>query len=410
MATNRRDPGPALPPAVLEVLRFCIVVFCSGLTYQLSLSLPGHLETEVGSFQSAGLAILVGAGIGYVIGGVIGRLTGRTLIEAEAALVRRSPEQVLAGLVGATAGVAVAAGLSWPMLLVARQTVTLPIFVFVCVVLGVLGYRVGLARRESLLGLVSQRTALHRPAPSVTSLPRIVDTSVIIDGRIIDVARSGFLHGVLLVPEPVLAELQGLADAGDDVRRAKGRRGLDVLESLRRERGVDLEVIPDEALEIPEVDGKLVRMALDRGTALLTLDTNLARVASLAGCRVMNLHALALALRPPVTAGDALRVALTRPGKESGQAVGYLDDGTMVVVERARALVGTEVSCVVTSVLVTANGRMVFTRLEGSAPPAAPPAGGAPAVGDVTAPAPARRPAAGPVPAPPRGGRARMTG
>jgi uncharacterized protein YacL len=200
------------------------------------------------------------------------------------------------------------------------------------------------------------------------ALPRIVDTSVAIDGRILDVVRAGFLHGQMLVPSPVLGELQGLADAGDDLRRTRGRRGLDVLEALRRERGVQLEVLDEDVPAVPEVDAKLVRLCLDRSAALLTLDTNLAKAAALAGVRVMNLHALALALRPPVTAGDDVSVLLIKPGKEPGQAVGYLDDGTMVVVERARGSVGREVPVTVTSVLTTANGRLVFARLlDGSA-------------------------------------------
>ena len=121
-------------------------------------------------------------------------------------------------------------------------------------------------------------------------------------------------------------------------------------------------MLEDDVPAVPEVDAKLVRLCLDRGAALLTLDTNLARVAALAGVRVMNLHALAQALRPPVTAGDEVPVLLTKPGKEPGQGVGYLDDGTMVVVERARDSVGREVTVLVTSVLTTANGRMVFGR------------------------------------------------
>jgi uncharacterized protein YacL len=386
-----------LPSSVIEILRFCFVVFFSGLGYQVSSSLPGDLDLKVGTFEGAGLGILLGAGIGYVIGGVSARLTGRTLVEAEKALVQRSPEQMLAGLLGSGVGVAVGAALSWPALLLARQSITIPVFVFVCVVLGLLGYRVGISRREGMLAMLSRRGNLHTPSAAVSSLPRIVDTSVIIDGRIIDVVRAGFMHGTLLVPEPVMAELQGLADAGDELRRSKGRRGLDVLESLRRERLVDIEVVRDGAIEVPEVDAKLVRMALDRGVALLTLDTNLARSASLAGCRVMNLHALALALRPPVTAGDSIRVLLTKPGKEVGQGVGYLDDGTMVVVERARAFVGREVQCAVTSVLVTANGRLVFTRLEGASEPED---------ADHPSPQPRGTGQRGPVPAPPRGPKA----
>jgi uncharacterized protein YacL len=218
---------------------------------------------------------------------------------------------------------------------------------------------------------------------SAAALPRILDTSVAIDGRILDVVRAGFLHGTMLVPAPVLGELQGLADAGDDLRRAKGRRGLEVLETLRREPAVEITVLEDEVPAVTEVDAKLVRICLDRPAALLTLDTNLARVAALAGVRVMNLHALALALRPPVGAGDEVSVLLIKAGKEHGQAIGYLDDGTMVVVERSREAVGRELLVAVTSVLTTANGRMVFAK------PAGPPgASGATATSTAAGPEP----------------------
>jgi uncharacterized protein YacL len=247
------------------------------------------------------------------------------------------------------------------VLLIGAAPVTLPLFVFVCVTTGTLGYRFGMAKRSALIGLFGPRAGLN-PHHPVSVLPRLLDTSVAVDGRIVDVVRAGFLHGTLLVPQPVIDELQGLADAGDDIRRAKGRRGLEALTALRREGGIDLEVIGDEAPQVPAVDAKLVRMALDRAAAILTLDSNLARAAALAGCRVMNLHALSLALRPPVSAGDTVAVLLTRAGKEAGQGVGYLDDGTMVVVEKARDRVGGEVHATVTSVLTTANGRMVFAK------------------------------------------------
>src|SRR5690349_18590281 len=349
-----------MPGAVVEVLRLCVVVFFAGVGYFIAQTAdqPG---VRIGPFEGSGIGILLGAAIGYVLGGVVARLTGRSLRDAEAALRERSVVQLLGGLVGAVLGVLIAGGLLWPILLVGAAPVTLPLFVFVCVTVGSLGYRVGMANRAGLLGLLGPRAGLAPQNPD-SALPRVLDTSVAIDGRIVDVVRAGFLHGTLLLPQPVIDELQGLADAGDDTRRAKGRRGLEVLAALRREGGVDLEVIGDEARELPQVDAKLVRIAIDRSAALLTLDGNLARAAALAGCRVMNLHALSLALRPPVSAGDMVSVLLTRAGKEAGQGVGYLDDGTMVVVERSRERVGGEVHATVTSVLTTANGRMVFAR------------------------------------------------
>jgi uncharacterized protein YacL len=269
---------------------------------------------------------------------------------------------VFAGLVGSVMGVLGGVALSSPTLLLGRSMLAVPVVVFVTVTMGTLGYRVGIARKDALLGLIGPRAGLATPPVALPSLPRILDTSVAIDGRVLDVVRAGFLHGTLVVPQPVLDELQGLADAADDGRRTRGRRGLHTLDALRRERGVDLEMVGDEAPEVAEVDAKLLRMTLDRGAALLTLDTNLAKAAALAGCRVMNLHALTLALRPPVSVGDTVLVHLTRAGKEPGQAVGYLDDGTMLVVERARGHIGAELDVIVTSVLTTANGRMVFAR------------------------------------------------
>ena len=153
---------------------------------------------------------------------------------------------------------------------------------------------------------------------------------------------------------------KGSPTQADDIRRSKGRRGLQNLEALKREPAVNLEILDDDVPAVPEVDAKLVRLCLDRGLPLLTLDTNLAKAAALAGVHVMNLHGLAIALRPPVSAGDDVVVHLLRPGKEAGQAVGYLDDGTMVVAERSRDHIGDEIAIHVTSVLTTANGRMVF--------------------------------------------------
>ncbi len=159
---------------------------------------------------------------------------------------------------------------------------------------------------------------------------------------------------------PVLTELQGLADAADETRRGKGQRGLAVLETLRSEQGVELLVIGDEAPGVPDVDGKLVRICLDRPAALLTLDVNLARSAALAGARVLNLHQLALAMRPPIAVGDELTVLVRRRGREPGQGVAHLEDGTMVVVEHSADRIGEQVAVRIASVIPTGGGRMAF--------------------------------------------------
>ncbi len=356
-----RQRETSVPQNIVEVLRFCVVAFLAGVGYQVARGF-GSGRRVIGVFDAPALGIVLGAAAGYVLGGVVARLTFRTVTRTEKALSGRSPEQLLAGLTGAVGGVLLAAALTWPMLLVGSAQLTAPLFLFVVITLGSLGYRLGLSQRQGVLQLLGGSGRLGVPQPAASSLPMVLDTSVAIDGRLLDVVRAGFLHGAVLVPEPVLGELQHFADSADDQRRAKGRRGLDALEELRQERGIDLEVIGDEAPEVAEVDAKLVHICLTRTASLLTLDTNLARVAAVAGCRVLNLHALALALRPPVMAGERITVLLTRPGKEPGQAVGYLDDGTMVVVERAREQIGHEREVQVSSVLVTANGRMVFAR------------------------------------------------
>jgi hypothetical protein len=202
-------------------------------------------------------------------------------------------------------------------------------------VLGYFGAQVAMSKREGVLALFGERAGLAPRTLPPAALPRVIDTSVAIDGGCSTSCGPASCTARCSSRRPVLAELQGLADAGDDVRRpaaarARGARGAQA-RGRRRRRGAR----PGRA-GVHEVDAKLVRICLDRGAALLTLDTNLAKAAALAGVRVLNLHALALAMRPPVAAGDDVPVLLLKAGKEAGQAVGYLDDGSMVVVEGGR--------------------------------------------------------------------------
>jgi uncharacterized protein YacL len=367
------DPGPSRVPAsaptrkprtpyaVLEALRLLVVVFFAGAGYQVGTSVDPD-RPVLGALNGTAVGLVIGSGLGYVLGGVLGRKTAATTEVARSRLRDVSAEQLVAGALGTVGGVLVGAGVAWPVFFLPQAYLAFPLFGFVVVVLGYFGAVVAMSKREGVLALFGERAGLAPRTAPTAALPRVVDTSVAIDGRVLDVVRAGFLHGTFLVASPVLAELQGLADAGDDVLRARGRKGLEVLEALKREDGVELEVLDLDVPGVHEVDAKLVRICLDRGAALLTLDTNLAKAASLAGIRVLNLHALSLAMRPPVAAGDDVPVLLLKAGKEAGQAVGYLDDGSMVVVEGGRSRLGHEVAVRVTSVLTTANGRLVFGR------------------------------------------------
>ena len=189
---------------------------------------------------------------------------------------------------------------------------------------------------------------------------KVVDTSAIIDGRIADLAATGFLEGRLVVPRFVLRELQRLADGGDAQKRSRGKRGFDIVQRLQGIDGVSVEIADDDVAESRDVDLKLLELARRRHAALVTTDYNLNRFGGISGIMVLNVNELANAMKPVVLPGAVLRVQVLREGKEPGQGVGFLDDGTMVVVEQGRLLIGKEVAVVVTSALQTAAGRMIF--------------------------------------------------
>ena len=192
----------------------------------------------------------------------------------------------------------------------------------------------------------------------------LLDTSVIIDGRIVDISKTKFLYGKIIIPKFVLHELQQIADSTDPIKRQRGRRGLEILQTIQKEPGLDISINEEDFPETREVDTKLVKLAKLIGGKILTVDFNLNRVATIQGIKVLNINELANSLKPVVFPGEQMQIKLIKEGKEYNQAVGYLDDGTMVVVEDGRKLIGQEVKVAVTSVLQTQAGRMIFTRLE----------------------------------------------
>lgn len=222
-----------------------------------------------------------------------------------------------------------------------------------------LGMQIGLRGKDEF-NLIIPYVRLRRQ--DQTEEATVVDTSAIIDGRILDILKTKFLEGKIIVPRFVLKELQQIADSTDPIKRQRGRRGLEILNVIQKEAGINLALHEEDFPELKEVDAKLVKLAKLLEAKILTVDYNLNHVASLQGIKVLNINELANALKPVVFPGEQMQIKLIKEGKEYNQAVGYLDDGTMVVVEDARRLIGQDVKVSVTSVLQTPAGRMIFTK------------------------------------------------
>jgi uncharacterized protein YacL len=193
---------------------------------------------------------------------------------------------------------------------------------------------------------------------------KLIDTSVIIDGRIVDVCEAGFLEGTFIIPQFILQELQHIADSADSLRRTRGRRGLDILHKIQKISTITVKIVDEDFPKIKEVDSKLVALARLLGAKIITNDFNLNKVAELQGVTVLNLNELANAVKPVVLPGERMNIFIAKEGKESNQGVGYLDDGTMVVVDNARKTINKQMDVVVTSVLQTTAGRMIFAKLK----------------------------------------------
>jgi uncharacterized protein YacL len=328
------------------------------------------IQNSAGLFhRNTGLALVALLGSGAV-GLISGFIAGPLLTVEPFLWLERTVDTVSAGeLAGGVAGLLVALSVS---ALVAVILGGLPgglglvISAGVAAVLVYVGVRTGMRRRDDVVAWLGRRpdpapaaAAVDAPPP-LAGAPALVDTSVLIDGRITDLARAGFLPTRLLVPGFVLEELQRIADAGDPVRRAKGKRGLRVVEGLRASTDVRCEVVDRDFPGTPEVDARLVRLARALDASVMTTDHNLTKVARIEGVRVLNLNDLALAMRPVLAAGEIMDVTIVKEGREPHQGVGYLDDGTMVVVEGGRDHLERSVRATVTSVLQTPSGRMIF--------------------------------------------------
>jgi uncharacterized protein YacL len=338
----------------VEFIRLIFVVLFAAGGYIVATRLqdPSTQRTLVG--------VVIGSGVGFVLGGAFGRQTASAVSSMERELRRVPAAEVVAGAAGLIGGLAIAALATVPVFrlppLAAWTTAA-----FVYVTLSYLGYGIGRAMSSELFALIGLKP---RAAGGRTDVV-VVDTSALIDGRVVDLVKTGFFSGDVLLLEAVLRELQTIADSSDPNRRRRGRRGLDVVGELQREPTVEVHLV--EEVGVHDVDAALVRLARDRGAALLTTDHNLAKLAEALSVPVPRLNDLAVAFQLPVGPGDELTVELVKEGREHGQAVGYLDDGTMVVVEQARDRIGSSVPVVARNVIQTATGRMVFASIQGTA-------------------------------------------
>jgi uncharacterized protein YacL len=311
----------------------------------------------LGLFSLAGYFFFQSRGWPQWAGLLVGLGAGGVIIFAESKLQGRSGREILAGVLGLTLGLIVALLIGWVLFqipAVAGYPFKFYAIVALALILGYLGTVVGIRKRGDI------RFSSRRHGDGASA--KILDTSVIIDGRIADICESHFIEGKVVIPQFVLDELQQIADSPDPVRRTRGRRGLDVLRRMQLRK--DFEVVVDDYDPggAEDVDAKLVKMAQERGGMIVTNDFNLNRIAELRGIRVLNVNELANALKPVVLPGEEISVRVMKKGKEPDQGVGYLDDGTMVVVEGGIDLINRTVPVVITSVLQTAVGRMIFAK------------------------------------------------
>lgn len=290
-----------------------------------------------------------------------------TILLAAIRATRLSLQNLVLGLVGTIVGLLCGALVSIPLSNfpepynnVISLSITLGLAVIMTAI--ALAQRTNVLRLLPLLRLQASSSVEQADATATQSKANqiVVDTSVIIDGRIADIAQTGFVSGTLLVPRFVLAELQNIADSEDAMRRGRGRRGLEMLKTIRETSGLVVEVVDQDFEDIKEVDAKLVALAKSVGGAVLTTDFNLNRVAQIQGVQVLNINELANAIRPVVIPGELMTVHIVQTGKERGQGVGYLADGTMIVVDQGDKLIGHDVQTEVTRVFQTVAGKMIF--------------------------------------------------
>ncbi len=320
-------------------------------------------------FASPYVSVLIGSIILYVIALLLTDHLIEFMKWMEERLLKAPIADLLFGTLGLIIGLSVAFLLNFAVDAIELPFISSVLPVLLTIVLGYLGFQVGFKKRDEMMLMIASsktQTPKKKGDDSTQDLQqasyKLLDTSVIIDGRITDISATGFIEGVLVVPQFVLTELQHIADSSDTLKRTRGRRGLDVLKVLQNERASAVLITEDDFDDIQEVDLKLVRLAKKMSGVVVTNDFNLNKVCDLHHVPVLNINDLANAVKPVVIPGEDMHIVVIKDGKEQNQGVAYLDDGTMIVVEDGKSYIGQAIDVVVTSVLQTSAGRMIFAK------------------------------------------------
>jgi uncharacterized protein YacL len=356
-----RDPSP-LARNVMTLIGLILGLLIGAYLMQMT-----HAESALGIVRVVGLLLMFGAagGIGlYLAARPLYRAFRRLTAWIEGRAQRITLSEMISGGLGLLLGLVVSYLLYPAFHAIPFIGGILPIFI--SVFLGYVGLTIGLKKKDEIGTWSGARPASKGSAAKAGGVPKILDTSVIIDGRIADILETRFLEGPIVVPAFVLEELRHIADSPDVLKRNRGRRGLDILNRIQKEMGIPVQIVDRDFGPQMEVDSKLLRLAKMLDGKVVTNDYNLNKVAALQGVPVLNINELANAVKSVVLPGEEMTVTLIKEGKEPGQGVGYLDDGTMIVVDGGKRHVGETIEVLVTSVLQTAAGRMIFAKPKAS--------------------------------------------
>jgi len=325
--------------------------------------------TETTWYTTSYFGIVVGAILFFILSIFSADYVVEVLKWIEEGLVKIPVIDLLFGTIGLILGLLVAYLINISLQEFSLKIVSEIIPLFLTIIIGYLGFQVGFRRREEFMNLltISKKDKAKKDdeddeQKQGSSKPKILDTSVIIDGRIADICQTKFLEGTIVIPQFVLEELQHIADSSDVLKRNRGRRGLDILNRIQKELKADVEIYDGDFEDVQEVDSKLVKLAQQMDGIVVTNDFNLNKVCDFQGVQVLNINDLANAVKPVVLPGEELVVQVIKDGKEQRQGIAYLDDGTMIVVEEGRDHIGKTIEVLITSVLQTSAGRMIFAK------------------------------------------------